>query len=223
MIILEDVRKSYNGRLALRGVTATVDKGEFVFLTGPSGAGKSTFLRLLYRAELPDVGRVVVAGRDVSSLRRREVAELRRRVGVVFQDFKLLRRRTVGENVSFALALLGLPSRDIQRRTYLVLKQMGLQHRLNALPDELSGGEQQRVAIARAVVLKPDLLVADEPTGNLDPDRSEELLELLRTINYQGTTVLVATHDRRLIESTPARTISLDRGAVVSGTRAEEP
>jgi len=221
MIILEEVRKSYNGRPALRGVTAMVEKGEFVFLTGASGAGKSTLLRLLYRAELPDSGKVVVAGRDLLSLKRREVAELRRRVGVVFQDFKLLRRRTVGENVSFALALLGLPARDIQRRTYLALKQMGLQHRLNALPDELSGGEQQRVAIARAVVLKPDLLVADEPTGNLDPEHSEELLELFRTINYQGTTVLVATHDRRLIESTPARTITLDRGSIVSGSRQE--
>lgn len=223
MIILEEVRKSYNGRPALRGVSATVEKGEFVFLTGPSGAGKSTLLRLLYRAELPDSGRVVVAGRDVTTLRRREVAELRRRLGVVFQDFKLLRRRTVGENVSFALALLGLPSRDIQRRTYLALKQMGLQHRLGALPDELSGGEQQRVAIARAVVLKPDLLVADEPTGNLDPERSEELLELFRTINYQGTTVLVATHDRRLIENTPARTLTLDRGTILSGQRREAP
>jgi len=221
MIILEEVRKSYNGRPALRGVTAMVEKGEFVFLTGASGAGKSTLLRLLYRAELPDSGKVVVAGRDLLSLKRREVAELRRRVGVVFQDFKLLRRRTVGENVSFALALLGLPARDTQRRTYLALKQMGLQHRLNALPDELSGGEQQRVAIARAVVLKPDLLVADEPTGNLDPEHSEELLELFRTINYQGTTVLVATHDRRLIESTPARTITLDRGSIVSGSRQE--
>jgi cell division transport system ATP-binding protein len=221
MIVLEEVRKSYNGRPALRGVTATVEKGEFVFLTGASGAGKSTLLRLLYRAELPDSGRVVVAGRDLRALKRREVAELRRRVGVVFQDFKLLRRRTVGENVSFALALLGLPGRDIQRRTYLALKQMGLQHRLNALPDEISGGEQQRVAIARAVVLKPDLLVADEPTGNLDPERSEELLELFRTINYQGTTVLVATHDRRLIESTPARTITLDRGSIVSASPQE--
>jgi cell division transport system ATP-binding protein len=216
MIIMDDVRKSYNGRPALRGVTAAIEKGEFVYLTGPSGAGKSTFLRLLYRAELPDSGRVVVGGRDLKTLRSREVAELRRRLGVVFQDFKLLRRRTVGENVAFALELLNLPTRDVQRRTYLALKQMELQHRLNALPDELSGGEQQRVAIARAVVLKPDLLLADEPTGNLDPERSAELLELFRTINYQGTTVVVATHDRGLIQSYPSRTLFLDHGNIGS-------
>ena len=215
MILLEDVTKSYRSRPALRGVSAYVERGEFVFLTGPSGAGKSTYLRLLYRAELPDGGRIEVNGRDLARLRRREVAEFRRTLGVVFQDFKLLRRRTVAENITFALSLLNLSEREQQRRAYLVLKQMGLQNRGSALPDELSGGEQQRVAIARALVLQPDLVLADEPTGNLDPERSSELMELFRAINYQGTTVVVATHDRTLIEGHPARTLTLDRGQLV--------
>jgi cell division transport system ATP-binding protein len=215
MILLEKITKSYNGRLALRGISTKVERGEFIYLTGPSGAGKSTFLRLLYRAELPDSGRIVVNGSDLPGLRRRDVAEFRRRLGVIFQDFKLLRRRTVAENVTFVLSLLNLPERDQQRRAYLVLKQMGLQHRMSAYPDELSGGEQQRVAIARALVLQPDLILADEPTGNLDPERSHELLELFKTINYQGTTVVVATHDRGLIDAHPARTLFLDRGNLV--------
>jgi len=215
MIHLEEITKSYNSRPALRGIVAAVERGEFLYLSGPSGAGKSTFLRLLYRAELPDSGRIMVNGSDLLKMRRRDVAEFRRRLGVIFQDFKLLRRRTVGENVTFVLSLLNLPEKDQQRRAYLVLKQMGLQHRMSAFPDELSGGEQQRVAIARALVLQPDLILADEPTGNLDPERSHELLELFKTINYQGTTVVVATHDRGLIEAHPARTLFLDHGRVV--------
>jgi cell division transport system ATP-binding protein len=215
MIRLEGITKSYNGRPALRGITAKVDRGEFLYLSGPSGAGKSTFLRLLYRAELPDSGQIVVNNSDLLRMRRRDVAEFRRRLGVIFQDFKLLRRRTVTENVTFVLSLLNLPEKDQQRRAYLVLKQMGLQHRGSAFPDELSGGEQQRVAIARALVLQPDLILADEPTGNLDPERSHELFELFKTINYQGTTVVVATHDRGLIEAHPGRTLFLDRGNVV--------
>ncbi|MGE5235686.1 MAG: cell division ATP-binding protein FtsE [Acidobacteriota bacterium] len=218
MITLAEVTKSYRGRPALRGITATVERGEFVFLTGPSGAGKSTLLRLLYRAELPETGRIVVAGHDLVAMRRRDVPAYRRRLGVVFQDFKLLRRRTVGENVTFVLSLLDLTERDQQRRAYATLRQMGLQHRLASYPEELSGGEQQRVAVARALVMKPDLILADEPTGNLDPERSHELLELFKTINYQGTTVLVATHDRTLIEAHPARTLSLERGALVRDT-----
>ncbi|MFZ5785857.1 MAG: cell division ATP-binding protein FtsE [Acidobacteriota bacterium] len=215
VIRLEEVTKSYRTRPALRGVSAIVERSEFVFLTGPSGAGKSTLLRLLYRAELPDSGRVVVNGRDVAELRPRDVPGFRRRLGIVFQDFKLLRRRTVGENVTFALSLVSLSEREQERRAYLTLKRMGLQHRLTAFPEELSGGEQQRVAIARALVLQPDLILADEPTGNLDPERSHELLELFKSINYQGTTVLVATHDRSLIETHPARTLFLERGQLV--------
>ncbi|HPC82699.1 MAG TPA: ATP-binding cassette domain-containing protein [Thermoanaerobaculaceae bacterium] len=212
---MEAVVKSYHGRPALRGITTHIERSEFVFLTGPSGAGKSTFLRLLYRAELPDAGRIVVDGFDLAEMPRRQIPDFRRRLGVIFQDFKLLRRRTVGENISFVLSLLDLPEREQQRRAYLALKQMGLQNRLGALPDELSGGEQQRVAIARALVLQPDLILADEPSGNLDTERGHELMELLKSINYQGTTVLVATHDRGLIEAHPARTLVLDRGALV--------
>lgn len=212
MILIENLSKTYGGRPALKGVSAQVDQGEFIFLTGPSGAGKSTLLRLLYRAELPDEGRVVVGGAEVVSLRRSEIAFFRRRLGIVFQDFKLLRRRTVAENVTFVLALLNVPERDQRKRAYQVLRQMGLQHRLGAFPDELSGGEQQRVAVARALVLQPDVMLADEPTGNLDPERSHELMELFKTINYQGTTVVLATHDRSLIEAHPARTLTLERG-----------
>ncbi|HNX51189.1 MAG TPA: ATP-binding cassette domain-containing protein [Thermoanaerobaculaceae bacterium] len=215
MIRLEGVLKSYHGRLALRGISTRVERSEFVFLTGPSGAGKSTFLRLLYRAELPDDGRIVVDGYDLAALPRRQVPLFRRRLGVIFQDFKLLRRRTVGENISFVLSLLDLSEKEQQRRTYLTLKQMGLHNRMSALPDELSGGEQQRVAIARALVLQPDLILADEPSGNLDPERGHELMELLKSINYQGTTVVVATHDRSLIEAHPDRTLVLERGHLV--------
>ena len=216
MILLEDIGKSYGSRQALRGITALVERGEFAYLTGPSGAGKTTLLRLLYRAELPDAGRIVVNGADLVTMRRRDVPAFRRRLGVIFQDFKLLRRRSVAENVSFVLSLVDLPDRDQQRRAYLALRRMGLQHRQAALPEELSGGEQQRVAIARALVMQPDLILADEPTGNLDPERSIELIELFKTINYQGTTVLVATHDRMLIEAQPARTLVLDRGRLVA-------
>ena len=215
MILLENVAKSYRNRPALRGISAFIERGEFVFLTGPSGAGKSTLLRLLYRAEVPDSGRIVVSGHDLATIRRRDVPFFRRRLGVVFQDFKLLRRRTVGENITFVLSLLNLPDKEQERRAYLALKHMGLQHRLGAYPEELSGGEQQRVATARALVQQPDLILADEPTGNLDPERSHELLELFKTINYQGTTVVVATHDRALIEAHPARTLVLERGHIV--------
>ncbi|MBI4915968.1 MAG: cell division ATP-binding protein FtsE [Acidobacteria bacterium] len=215
MILLENVTKSYRTRLALRGISAFIERGEFVFLTGPSGAGKSTLLRLLYRAEVPDSGRIVVSGQDLAAMRRRDVPFFRRRLGVVFQDFKLLRRRTVGENITFVLSLLNLPDKEQERRAYLALRHMGLQHRLSAYPEELSGGEQQRVATARALVQQPDLILADEPTGNLDPERSHELLELFKTINYQGTTVLVATHDRSLIEAHPARTLVLEKGQIV--------
>jgi cell division transport system ATP-binding protein len=214
LIALEDVVKNYNGRPALRGINTFVERGEFVFLTGPSGAGKSTLLRLLYRAELPDSGRVKIAGSDLAAMDRKDVAMFRRRLGVVFQDFKLLRRRTVSENISFVLSLLDVNEREQQRLAYLALKQMGLQHRAGAYPDELSGGEQQRVAVARALVRQPDLILADEPTGNLDPERSHELMELFKEINYQGTTVVVATHDRSLIASHPARTLTLERGGL---------
>jgi cell division transport system ATP-binding protein len=205
--------KTYaRGIYALRDLTLNIGKGEFVFLTGPSGAGKSTLLRLLLLQERPTSGDAVVAGRNLARLRRNEVQAYRRTVGFVFQDFKLIQSKTVFENVSFALAALGQPVEHQRRRTYQVVKWVGLQHRLNAFPEELSGGEQQRVAIARALVNRPQLILADEPTGNLDPDLALEIMSLFRDINASGTTVLVATHDRHLINAVGRRVIHLEHG-----------
>jgi len=200
------------GMYALRNLNLTVDKGEFVFLTGPSGAGKSTLLRLLLLQEQPTEGEVMVGGRNLARLTRSEVQAYRRTVGFVFQDFKLITGKTVFENVSFALRVLGMPVEQQRRRTYQVLKWVGLQHRLNSLPEELSGGEQQRVAIARALVNEPHLVLADEPTGNLDPDLSLEIMNLFRDINASGTTVVVATHDRELIKWVGRRVVQLEHG-----------
>ena len=186
-----------------------------MFLTGPSGAGKSTLLRLLLREELPTDGYLKVAGRDVPALRGSEVQAYRRTIGFVFQDFRLVPRFTVFQNVSFVMRVLGMALTVQQRKTFQVLKWVGLQHRMNALPEELSGGEQQRVAIARALVNDPHLILADEPTGNLDPDLSLDIMNLFREINTRGTTVVVATHDRELIQRVGRRAIMLDHGRVV--------
>jgi cell division transport system ATP-binding protein len=205
--------KAYGrGLYALRDISITVDKGEFVFLTGPSGAGKSTLLRLLLLQEQPSEGYAIVNGRNLARLSRSEVQAYRRSVGFVFQDFKLVPTKTVFENVSFALRVLGVAPEHQRRRTYQVLKWVGLQHRQNAFPTELSGGEQQRIAIARALVNEPQLVLADEPTGNLDPDLSLEIMNLFRDINASGTTVLVATHDRELIKWVGRRSIHLEHG-----------
>jgi cell division transport system ATP-binding protein len=203
------------GLYALRDLTLTVDKAEFVFLTGPSGAGKSTFLRLLLREELPSEGELRVSGRNLQDLSHGEVQAYRRSVGFVFQDFRLIPRFTVFQNVSFVMRVLGVQAAVQQRKTFQVLKWVGLQHRMNALPQELSGGEQQRIAIARALVNDPQLVLADEPTGNLDPDLSLEIMNLFREINASGTTVVVATHDRELIRRVGRRAITLDHGQVV--------
>jgi len=208
--------KLYNrGVYALRDLSLTVDKGEFIFLTGPSGAGKSTLLRLLLREELPSEGELRVLGRDLKALRPSQVQAFRRSVGFVFQDFRLISRFTVFQNVAFVLRVLGLPVAMQQRKTFQVLKWVGLQHRMNAFPEELSGGEQQRIAIARALINDPQLVLADEPTGNLDPDLSFEIMNLFREINARGTTVVVATHDRELIQRVGRRSISLDHGRLV--------
>ncbi len=212
MIRLRDLAKEYDQRKVLRGITLTVEAGEFVFLTGPSGAGKSTLLRLLYAAERPTAGEVWVAGSRVDQLPRHRLHPLRRKIGIIFQDFKLLRRKTVLENITFVLRFHGLSPREAHRRTYQVLKRLGLHHRQLAYPDALSGGEQQRVAIARALAYQPRLILADEPTGNLDADLAAEFLSLLCDINYQGATVVVATHDHALLESIPARTLVLHDG-----------
>ena len=216
MIETRRLSKVYSrGLYALRELTLTVEKAEFVFLTGPSGAGKSTFLRLLLLQERPTEGEVFVNGHNLAMLSRREIQEYRRGIGFVFQDFKLIPSRTVLQNISFVPEVLGVPASNQRRRAFQVLKWVGLQHRMNAYPKDLSGGEQQRIAIARALVNDPALLIADEPTGNLDPDLSLEIMNLLREINAGGTTVLVATHDRELIRLVGRRTITLDQGRVV--------
>jgi cell division transport system ATP-binding protein len=216
MIETHGLGKTYGrGLYALRDLTFSVGKGEFVFLTGASGAGKSTLLRLLLLQERPTDGSAIVNGRNLVRMSRREIQAYRRTVGFVFQDFKLVPTKTVFENVSFALRVLGTPIELQRRRTYHVLKSVGLQHRLNAYPLELSGGEQQRVAIARALVNEPQLVLADEPTGNLDPDLSLEIMNLFRDINAAGTTVLVATHDRELIKWVNRRTVHLEHGRLL--------
>ena len=222
MIETHALSKAYGrGLYAVRDVNLKVEKGEFAFITGPSGAGKSTLLRLLLLEERPTEGQVVINGRDLSDLKPDEVQAYRRTVGVVFQDFKLIATKTVFENVAFVLRVLGQPVEQQRRRTYQVLKWVGLQHRLNAFPEELSGGEQQRVAIARALVNEPHIVLADEPTGNLDPDLSLEIMNLFRDINAGGTTVLVATHDRELIKWVGRRVIHLSHGRL--GATPEPP
>jgi cell division transport system ATP-binding protein len=211
--------KVYNrGVYALRDLNLTVDKGEFLFLTGASGAGKSTLLRLLLCAEMPTEGQLKVAGRVLSDLSASEVQTYRRSVGFVFQDFRLVPRFTVFQNVAFVMLVLGVDLATRQRRTFQVLKWVGLQHRMNALPTELSGGEQQRVAIARALVNEPQIILADEPTGNLDPDLAVDIMNLFRDINARGTTVLVATHDREMIRRVGRRSISLDHGRLAESS-----
>jgi cell division transport system ATP-binding protein len=205
---------------ALADVTFTVDDGEFCFLTGPSGAGKTTLLKLVFREELPSQGQILVGGRNVTSIADRHIHELRRSIGVVFQDFKLLKRKTVLENVAFVLRMLGVPAREQKRRAFLALKAVGLHQKMHAYPLQLSGGEQQRVAIARALINEPMLLLADEPTGNLDPEMAEEIMALFGEVNARGTTVLVATHDRDMIERMAKRVITLERGRVVSSEPA---
>ena len=216
MIETYHLSKLYSrGVYALRDLSLTIDKGEFLFLTGPSGAGKSTLLRLLLREDLPSDGSIKVAGRELNELTRSQVQSYRRTVGFVFQDFRLIPRFTVFQNVSFVMRALGVAVPMQQRKTFQVLKWVGLQHRMNALPEELSGGEQQRVAIARAIVNDPQIILADEPTGNLDPDLSLEIMNLFREVNARGTTVVVATHDRELIRRVGRRSITLDHGRMI--------
>lgn len=218
MIESHQLSKIYSrGVYALYDVSLRVRKGEFLFLTGPSGAGKSTLLRLLLREELPSGGRVEVGGKDLATLKPAEVQAYRRTLGFVFQDFKLIPTKTVMENIAFVPRVLGVPEAQRRRRTFQVLTWVGLQHRIYAYPRELSGGEQQRVAIARALVNDPELVLADEPTGNLDPDLSLEIMNLFREANARGITVIIATHDRELIRRVGGRSITLDHGRITEG------
>ena len=215
MIESSHLSKVYRrGVYALRDLSLSIDKGEFLFLTGPSGAGKSTLLRLLLREELPSEGQLKVGGRNLADLSVAQVQAYRRSLGFVFQDFRLIPRFTVFQNVAFVMRVLGVPAATQQRKTFQMLKWVGLQHRINALPEELSGGEQQRVAIARALVNDPQIVLADEPTGNLDPDLSLEIMNLFREMNARGTTVVVATHDREMIRRVGRRAITLEHGHV---------
>jgi len=216
MIRFENVTMTYKGDVtALRDVSLDVGKGEFVFLVGPSGSGKSTFLRLLLRDEVPTRGRIVVAGRDVTQLSNWKVPQLRRNIGCIFQDFKLLPGKTVYENVAFASEVIGRPAHVTRAQVPQILDLVGLSQKLDRFPDELSGGEQQRVSIARAFVNRPLILLADEPTGNLDPQTTVGIMRLLDRINRTGTTVVMATHDARIVDTMRRRVIELDHGSLV--------
>jgi cell division transport system ATP-binding protein len=221
VISFQHVWKTYpNGTDALKDVTLTVPSGDFVFLVGPSGAGKSSMVRLLIREERPTRGSVIVHGSDVGSLQRGRLPRFRRTVGLVFQDFRLLPRMTVQENVMFAMRVLGQPGRVIERRSLSALKTVGLAGMETRYPCELSGGEQQRVAIARALVHEPRLIVADEPTGNLDPATAWEIMQLLLDINADGTTVVMATHNRTVVDMVRRRVVAIQRGRIVRDDRA---
>jgi cell division transport system ATP-binding protein len=216
VIRFENVSKTYkNGSPALKDITLDIEKGEFVFLVGASGSGKTTFLRLLLREELPDKGRILEAGRDLTELSKFRVPFLRRNIGCVFQDFRLLPNKTVFENVAFALEVIGRPRSTVDSQVPLILDLVGLTDKAKSLPGELSGGEQQRVAVARAFVNRPLILLADEPTGNLDPSNSESIMALLERINRTGTTVVMATHDKALVDRMRRRVIELDKGEMI--------
>jgi cell division transport system ATP-binding protein len=220
MIVFEGVTKIYEPHVvALREASFVIEKGEFVFLVGPSGSGKSTIMRLLLKELDPTTGRIIVGGRELARLKNSKVPMLRRNIGCVFQDFKLLPNRTAAENVAYALKVQGESKRDIRAKVPEVLALVGLSGKTNSLPDELSGGEQQRVSIARAFVNHPPLLICDEPTGNLDPDTSVGIMQLLYRINRAGTTILMVTHDREMVDKMRRRVIALEDGRLARDER----
>lgn len=213
LIRVADVQKTYpTGTVALYDFNISISKGEFVFVIGASGSGKSTFIKMLYREEKPDKGSIIIGGINVAKLKNRKVYILRRKIGVVFQDFKLLPKLTVFENVAFAMEVFGYDKRKIQKRVMEVLDLVGLKHKVRQYPNQLSGGEQQRVVIARAIVNNPKLLICDEPTGNLDPDTSMGIMKVLDDINKLGTTIIMATHDRDIVNRMNKRVICLEEG-----------
>lgn len=220
MIEFRDVHKTYEtGNEALKGINITIEDGEFVFIVGASGAGKSTFLKLIMREEVATSGEVVVSNFKLSKLKKRQIPYLRRAMGIVFQDFRLIDTMTVFDNVAFAMRVIGASQREIRRRVPYVLGLVGLQGKAKNFPPELSGGEQQRVGLARALVNNPSLIIADEPTGNIDPELSYEIMELLTEINRRGTTVLVVTHDHDLVKSFGRRVVRIQQGLVVSDSK----
>ncbi len=215
VIHMAGVSKIYsNGSVALSDISVDIDKGDFVFIVGPSGAGKSTFIKLLFREELPTSGELYVNGRNVAELEAAEVPYLRRGLGIVFQDFRLLPNKTVYENVAFAMEVIESPRREIQKRVHHVLDLVGLRHKARNYPGHLSGGEQQRVAIARAIVNNPTVVIADEPTGNLDPDTSWEIMKIFERINKAGTTMVMATHDKMVVDGMKRRVIAIEQGRI---------
>ncbi len=216
MIQFFNVTKEYDkGVIALEDINLSINKGEFVFLVGPSGAGKSTFNRLIIREELPTQGQLMYEGKSILRMKKREVPYFRRKIGIVFQDFRLLSDRTVYENVAFALEAMAAPVSEVKYKVPQVLEMVGLDHKHDAFPQELSGGEQQRVAMARAIVNNPSLLIADEPTGNLDPDTSLEIMKLLNNINKRGTTIIMATHDKDIVNRMRKRVVVLNKGKII--------
>lgn len=216
LIEMHDVWKSYGKEQhALRGVNVVIDKNEFVYIVGPSGAGKSTFMKLIYREVTPTKGELFVNGFNLGKLKQRKIPYVRRNIGVVFQDFKLLPKMTVYENVAFAMEVIEAPRRMIRRRVMEVLNLVGLDKKADVYPNQLSGGEQQRVAIARAIVNNPSVIIADEPTGNLDPDTSWEIMHLLEEINFRGTTIVMATHNKEIVNKMRKRVIAIENGEIV--------
>ncbi|MBI4654404.1 MAG: cell division ATP-binding protein FtsE [Nitrospirae bacterium] len=218
MIQLSNVSKYFDNEYVLKDITFLIDKGALVYITGPSGAGKTTLLRLIYMAERPDEGNIIVAGWDIGKLSRNSIPFLRRSIGVVFQDFRLLQNITIFDNVALALRVQGGRPKDIKETVSGLLSDIGLKYKANDFPQHLSGGQQQMAAIARAVVSKPMLLIADEPTGNLDPDASANIMKLFREINLRGTTVVIATHHRELFRDTGKRVIYLENGRIGKDT-----
>ena len=216
MLIMSDVSKVYpGGSKALQDVNVHIEPGEFVFVVGPSGAGKSTFIKMLFREVLPTTGSIFVNGVDILSLTPKEIPFMRRQLGIIFQDYRLLPDRTVYENVAFAMQVIEAPHRKIKRQVMNVLDLVGLRHRANAYPNELSGGEQQRIAIARAIVNDPVFVIADEPTGNLDPETSWDIMEIFKEINATGTTIVMATHDKEVVDAMGKRVIAIEKGRIV--------
>ena len=220
MIEFTNVTKEYNHSVtALNDINIKIEKGEFVFLAGPSGSGKSTFLKLLLKEELPTTGTIVVNGRDLSKVKEREIPYLRRKIGCVFQDFRLLYDKTVYENIVLALRVVGASEREIKSAVEIALRQVGLTGREESYPNQLSGGEQQRVGLARALVTRPQIIIADEPTGNLDGNTAEEIMKMLYDINANGTTIIMVTHDMGIIERSGKRAVMLDKGKIVSDSK----